>query len=213
MIEEYTLPTRLVKHGKVVVREAPSEPELMDVAGVGTLEAFNTDWLRSLVKTLNVPFMKEKTLRYPGHIELMRVLRDTGFFSEDLVKVGRGPGGQDVQIRPRDLTAKLMFPKWTYGPGEEDLTVMRVIGEARGKRMQWDLLDFYDKASQATSMSRTTAFPCAIVARMIASGKWRKPGVFTPEFLGPEAGVLEHVLAEHERRGVRYVSRTEETKV
>jgi saccharopine dehydrogenase-like NADP-dependent oxidoreductase len=203
VIEEYTRPTRLVEHGKVVVREALSEPELMDFAGVGTLEAFNTDGLRSLVKTLvgKVPFMKEKTLRYPGHIELMRVLRETGYFGEEPVKVG------GVEVRPRDLTAKLMFPKWTYGPGEEDLTVMRVIGEGGGKRMQWDLLDFYDRATQATSMARTTAFPCAIVARMIASGKWRKPGVFTPEFLGPEPGVLEHVLAEHERRGVRYITR------
>jgi len=203
VIEEYTRPTRLVEHGKVVVREALSEPELMDFAGVGTLEAFNTDGLRSLVKTLvgKVPFMKEKTLRYPGHIELMRVLRETGYFGEEPVKVG------GVEIRPRDLTAKLMFPKWTYGPGEEDLTVMRVIGEGGGKRMQWDLLDFYDRATQATSMARTTAFPCAIVARMVASGKWKKPGVFTPEFLGPESGVLEHVLAEHEKRGVRYIIR------
>jgi saccharopine dehydrogenase-like NADP-dependent oxidoreductase len=209
VIEEYTRPTRLVEHGNVVVREALSEPELMDFAGVGTLEAFNTDGLRSLVRTLKVPFMKEKTLRYPGHIELMRVLRETGFFSEEPVKVG------GVEIRPRELTAKLMFPKWTYGPGEEDLTVMRVIGEGllNGKRtrMVWDLLDFYDKPSASTSMARTTAFPCAIVARLIARGKYRKSGVFTPEFLGPEAGVLEYVLAEHERRGVRYVFRTEST--
>ena len=50
----------------------------MNFAGVGTLEAFNTDGLRSLTTSLKVPFMKEKTLRYPGHIELMRVLRETG---------------------------------------------------------------------------------------------------------------------------------------
>lgn len=203
VIEEYTRPTRLVEHGREVVREALSEPELMDFAGVGTLEAFNTDGLRSLVRTLGgqIPFMKEKTLRYPGHIELMRVLRDTGFFGEEPVKVG------GVEVKPRDLTAKLMFPKWTYEPGEEDLTVMRVIGRGEdGRELRWDLFDLYDKATQATSMARTTAFPCAIVARMIASGQWRKPGVFTPEFLGPEAGVLEHILAEHENRGVRYVN-------
>ncbi len=204
VIEEYTRPTRLVEHGNVVVREALSEPELMNFDGAGTLEAFNTDGLRSLVKTLKVPFMKEKTLRYPGHIELMRVLRETGFFGEEPVEVG------GVRVRPRDLTAKLMFPKWTYEPGEEDLTVMRVLGDGvlNGKRtrLRWDLFDLYDKATQATSMARTTAFPCAIVARMIVSGKWRKPGVFTPEFLGPEAGVLEHVLSEHEKRGVTYTA-------
>jgi len=83
VIEEYTRPARYVENGRVVTREALSEPELMDFAGVGTLEAFNTDGLRSLAFTLKVPFMKEKTLRYPGHVELMRVLRDTGFFSKD----------------------------------------------------------------------------------------------------------------------------------
>ena len=83
VIEEYTRPARLVENGRIVVREALSEPELMHFPGVGTLEAFNTDGLRSLADTLAVPFMKEKTLRYPGHVELMRVLRETGFFSKE----------------------------------------------------------------------------------------------------------------------------------
>jgi saccharopine dehydrogenase-like NADP-dependent oxidoreductase len=202
VIEEYTRPSRLVEHGKVVVRQAMSEPELMDFPGVGTLEAFNTDGLRSLVKTLRVPFMKEKTLRYPGHIELMRVLRDTGYFSEEPIRVG----GADV--RPRDVTAKLLFPKWTYEPGEEDMTVMRVLGNGtkddRRQRLQWDLFDVYHRDSQSTSMARTTAFPCVIVARLIAAGKLKGPGVFTPELLATEPGLVEHVLAEHRRRGVEY---------
>lgn len=207
VIEEYTRPSRLVEYGKVVVREALSEPELMNFPGAGTLEAFNTDGLRSLVKTLKVPFMKEKTLRYPGHIELMRVLRETGYFSEEPVKVG------GVEVRPRDLTAKLMFPKWTYEPGEEDLTVMRVLGDGvrngKRQRMIWDLFDLYHRESQSTSMARTTAFPCVIMARMIAAGKLRKPGVFTPELLATEPGLVDHVLAEHATRGVKYVGRTE----
>ena len=50
-------------HGGVVVKEALSEPEWMDFPGIGTLEAFKPDGLRSLIHTLDVPFMKEKTLR------------------------------------------------------------------------------------------------------------------------------------------------------
>ena len=49
VIEEYTRPARIVEHGEVVVREALSEPELVDFPGVGTLEGFNTDGLRSLI--------------------------------------------------------------------------------------------------------------------------------------------------------------------
>ncbi|MBX3403880.1 MAG: saccharopine dehydrogenase NADP-binding domain-containing protein [Phycisphaeraceae bacterium] len=209
VVEEYTRPTRLVEHGKVVVRPALSEPELMEFDGVGTLEAFNTDGLRSLAATHlgRVPMMKEKTLRYPGHIELMRVLRETGLFNEEPVEIATAEGGL-ARIRPRDLMAKLLFPMWTYGPGEEDLTVMRVIGEGtkNGKpvRMQWDLFDRFDRETRCTSMARTTAFPCTIIARMLARGELSKPGVIVPELLGSNAKIVEHVLAEHAARGVEY---------
>ncbi len=212
VIEEYTRPTRLVERNDVVTRPALSEPELLDFDGVGTLEAFNTDGLRSLAVTHlgRVPNMKEKTLRYPGHIALMRAMRETGLFDEQPITL---PGGQ--RVVPREVTASLMFPKWTYQPGEEDLTVMRVIATGHGPRgagggparLQWDLLDFYDRATGCTSMSRTTALPCAIVARMLASGAFKRPGVNAPERVaeGPEgAARVSHILTELGRRGVVY---------
>ncbi len=200
VIEEYTRPSRIVEHGREVVREALSEPELLDFPGIGTLEAFNTDGLRSLVKTIDAPFMKEKTLRYPGHIALMRAFRETGLFSKEPVSVG------GVTVRALDVTAALMFPKWTFGPGEADLTVMRVSVEGRrgGRRVRyaWDLLDRYDPATGFRSMSRTTAFPATIVARLLAAGAFRQPGVHPPERLGREQGLLEGVIAGLAERGV-----------
>ncbi len=74
VIEEYTRPARLVENGKIVIREALSEVESIDLPGVGNLEAFNTDGLRSLIRTMDVPSMKEKTLRYPGHVQIMQEL-------------------------------------------------------------------------------------------------------------------------------------------
>jgi saccharopine dehydrogenase-like NADP-dependent oxidoreductase len=204
VIEEYVRPSRVVEEGRIVVKEALSEPELMDLPGIGTVEAFNTDGLRSLAYRLKVPFMREKTLRYPGHIALMRVLRELGLFSTDPVEVA----GQ--RVRPRDLTARLLFPKWTYDEGEEDLTVKRVRIEGRrdGKRVRytWDLLDRYDPATNLRSMSRTTAFPAAIVTRMLARGEYREPGVHPPEDLGAIPGVLDTTLAELAVRGVRYTT-------
>ncbi len=207
VIEEYTRPTRLVEYGREVVRPALSEPELMDFDGVGTLEAFNTDGLRSLVRTLKVPFMKEKTLRYPGHIALMRAMRETGLFGSEPVAV-RGPDGKTVSVRPLDLTSTLMFPKWTYEPGEEDLTVMRVQADGRVKgskapcRLRWDLFDLYDRASQSTSMARTTALPCTIIARMLAAGQIRRKGVIFPEQLATQAGLVRHVLGALANKGI-----------
>jgi saccharopine dehydrogenase-like NADP-dependent oxidoreductase len=202
VIEQYVRPSRIVENGKLVVKEALSEVEHLDFPGVGTLEAFNTDGLRSLASTLGVPNMKEKTMRYPGHVAMMKLLRETGFFSKGPVDIG------GARVRPLDLTAKLLFPKWTYDEGEADLTVMRVVamGMKQGKRtrMTWDLLDRYDPATGYRSMSRATGFPATIVAAKIARGEIAKPGVHTPEALGAREGFLAKVLAELERRGVKY---------
>ena len=201
VIEEYTRPARLREHGEVVVRPALSEPELMDFPQVGTLEAFNTDGLRSLLDTVDIPSMKEKTLRYPGHIELMRAMRETGLFGTEEIEV-RG-----VRVRPLDVTSKLMFPKWTYQPGEEEFTVLRVIVEGvkngTPARQVFDLYDETDRTTGTSSMARTTAFPCTIVARMLADGTIREHGVLPPERFAAQAGVYERIVAELGRRGVK----------
>lgn len=202
VIEEYTRPARLVEHGRVVVREALSQPELIALPGVGTVEAFNTDGLRTLIHTLNVPFMRERTLRWPGHIELMRVFRDLGLFSSEPLEVG------GVKVRPVDVTAALLFPRWTYDEGEIDLTVMRV--EASGVKdgvpttYRWDMFDRHDAATGTRSMSRTTAFPAALVARNIAAGRFPLgPGVHPPEVPARHPGFLEEILDGLRARGVR----------
>ena len=201
VLEEYTRPARVVEHGRVVIREPLSEPELLDFPGVGTLEAFNTDGLRSLASTLPAPFMKEKTLRWPGHAELMRVLKDSGFFSLDPIEVA----GQ--KVRPRDVTAALLFPKWTFEEGEADLTVMRVrvegMQDGRHTTYAWDFVDRYDERTALRSMSRSTGYVATSVARLVLAATFRRPGVHPPETLGATPGLLDRVLADLAARGVR----------
>ena len=202
VIEEYLRPARIVEHGEVVMKEALSEPVLIDFAEVGTLEAFNTDGLRSLTETLDVPHMLEQTMRYPGHRELVWALRETGLLSEEPVEVN------GASVSPRDVTCRVLFPKWTYEPGEADLTVMRVegVGDHDGvpTRLTWDLYDELDPATNWTSMARTTAFPATIMARMIESGIVSTPGVHPPENLAGDDRVLDTLLAGLAARGVRY---------
>src|SRR5207244_3412258 len=97
VVEEYTRPARMVENGQQVTRPALSETELIDFEPVGTLEAFNTDGLRSLLTTIDAPNMKEKTLRWPGHAELMRVLRETGYFDKREITLRDGQ-----RVRPLD---------------------------------------------------------------------------------------------------------------
>ena len=202
VIEEYIRPARLIEYGKIVEKPALSDLELVNLPQIGTLEAFNTDGLRSLLYTVKVPFMKEKTLRYPGYAEKMRMFRETGFFSDIPIEVG------GLKVKPVNFTAELLFPKWKLKEGEEELTVMRVIvqGKKGGKKLCYcyDLLDYYDKSTKATSMSRTTGFPCAIMARLIAQGEYLHQGVSPPEYIGRKHKLYQKVMKELERRKVFY---------
>lgn len=202
VIDEYLRPSRMVEHGKVVVKPALSDLELIDLPGVGTLEAFNTDGLRSLAYTMDIPFMKEKTLRFPGHVDRMRMLRETGFFSYEPINV------KGMSIRPIDVTANLLFPAWKLKEGEREFTVMRieVEGKKDGKRLlyTYDLLDYFDDKTKTTSMARATGFPCAVMARQIAEGKYDRKGICPPEFVGQNHGVFKTVMEELKKRGVVY---------
>ena len=202
VIEEYVRPARLMEGGKITEKAALSDLELVDLPKIGTLEAFNTDGLRSLLYTLDIPKMKEKTLRYPGYAEKMRMLRETGFFDENPIDI------EGIKIKPLELTSKLLFPKWQLREGEDELTVMRVMvqGKKEGKRLRYiyDLLDYYDKEEKATSMSRATGFPCAIVARLIAEGDYTRKGVSPPEYLGKQHEVYNKILKELAKRNIVY---------
>jgi len=202
VIEEYTRPARYVENGRLIVRPALSDPELISFAGVGTLEAFNTDGLRSLAKTISCPNMKEKTLRYPGHIEKMAVLRETGFFSAEPVEIN------GTLIRPIDFTSRLLFPKWKLKEGEVDITVMKVVVEGRkdGKQLRytWDLLDKYDPVTRIHSMARTTGYTATVALRMIADGLYTHKGITVPEFIGRKPDCVDYMLEGLKNRGVIY---------
>lgn len=202
VIEEYIRPARYVEDGHLKIREALSDAELIQFKSAGTLEAWNSDGLRTLIKTMDIPNMIEKTLRFPGNIEYIKVLRDSGFFSYEPVDVN----GQ--QVRPVDMTAKLLFPKWKLGPGEGDFTVMRVEveGTENGQPASYtyDLHDEYDPATDTISMARTTGYTCTAAANLIATGQFERAGVNPPEFLGESEANFKFILEHLEQRQVNY---------
>lgn len=202
VIEEYTRIARYVKNGAIVEMPALSEPEFLNFENIGTLEAFNSDGLRSLLFTIDAPDMKEKTLRYPGHIELMRVLRETGFFSQEKITVN------NIEISPMDVTAKLLFPKWKLGEGEADLTIMKVetigIKDDKPAGYSYLLYDEYDPASGVHSMARTTGYSATAALRMLANGLYTRKGVIVPEYIGQQPECVHFLLEELQKRGVVY---------
>ncbi len=203
VIEEYVRPARYVQNGEVIIKEALSDPQLVTFDGIGTLESWNSDGLRSLIKTMpNIPNMIEKTLRYPGCIEYLKVLRESGFFSYEEVEVN------GIKVRPVDVTAKLLFPKWKLKPGEEEFTVMRIRlkGEENGKTKsyQYDLLDRTDNTTGTLSMARTTGYTCTAAVNLVLKNKFSKKGICPPEYLGEDEHCFNFTLDHLQQRGVVY---------
>ncbi len=208
VIEEYIRPARYVENGQMVTRPALSDPELLNFPGIGTLEAFNSDGLRTLAQTIDAPNMKEKTLRYPGHIDKMKLFRETGFFSKEEIEIN------GTKIRPIDFTSKLLFPKWKLDEGEVDITVMQVIieGEKEGRKLRYtyDLLDRYDDVTGVHSMARTTGYTATMAVRMIAAGLYSEVGISAPEFIGRQPESVEFILDGLKKRGIIYRETLEE---
>ncbi len=187
-----------------MTRPALSEPELVDLDPVGTLEAFNTDGLRSLLVTMpDVPFMVEKTLRYPGHIEHVRALRESGFLSAEPVMVN------GVSVRPIDVTAALLFAEWRLEAGEAEFTIMDVVVDAADGRHVYTLYDTTDAASGFSSMARTTGYTATAAARLVLDGAFSRKGICPPEYVGMEPGCFERILADLAERGVKVEHRAE----
>ena len=198
VIEEYIRPARYVQNSSLIIKEALSDTELVNFEDIGTLESWNSDGLRTLIKTMpHVPNMIEKTLRYPGCVEYLKVLRESGFFSYDEIDVN------GHKIRPIDMTAKLLFPKWKMKEGDKDFTVMRIIikGFENDKQVQYQY-NLLDKFKDDTiSMARTTGFTCTAVANLVINQKYNQIGISPPEFLGNHFKEIKDYL---EKRGVKY---------
>ncbi len=209
VVEEYLRPARLMEGGRVVVKPALSEPEFVEIPGVGTLEAFNTDGLRSLLSTMShVPDMREKTLRWPGHRELALALRESGFLSEEPISA-TDAHGQPVQIIPREATSRMLFREWKLEPEDREFTAMRVTVRGADKvtgaprEARWQLLDRGDPATGTSSMARTTGYTCTAAAELMLSRFFLAPGVHPPERLGAVPEALDRVLAYLAAREVR----------
>lgn len=195
-LDYYTTPSWVLREGRPERVDALSELEHVEFPGpVGTLEAFHTGggistmpWAyRGKVRT-----MEYKTLRYPGHVAIMRPIREMGLLALDPVLV-RG-----VAVVPRDAFIAAVSPQLTK-PNGRDLVALRVEVTGRdGRQVAWQLLDYYDQATGISAMMRTTGFSLAITGVMQVDGRVSSAGVYTPD----EAVPFQAYVGELEQRGV-----------
>lgn len=204
VLEEYTRPARFKENGKIITKPAMSDPKLYRFKQIGDLEGFNTDGLRSLLTTMqHIPNMKEKTLRFPGHIDLIQALKSTGFFSNKPLDVN----GEDVV--PMDVTSRILIDDWRLKPNEPEFTVMRIIisGIENGnpKEIVYDLYDEYDPITKQWSMARTTGYTATAAVNLIASGNFKRNGVFPLELVGSNKNHYQQIMEYLKERNITYI--------
>ncbi len=206
VIEEYTRPARYVENGHLVVKEALSDCEFVNFEGVGTLESFNSDGLRSILFTMpHIKNMKEKTLRYPDHIEYIKVLKESGFFSEDTININ------GINISPLEFTSKILFNEWKLEDNESEITVMRITIKGTNKKGEqrtivYNLHDEYCTKSKTSSMARTTGYTATATANMFLDGLFKDKGIFPPELVGKHETCFYYILDYLKNRNVIYTT-------
>lgn len=199
VLEEYTRPARYVENGHIVTKLALSDAELIDFEKAGTLESFNTDGLRSILFTMDhIPNMKEKTLRYPGHIGLMKGLIKAGFLKHEPVNF------KGQEISPMEFTSALLFDQWKLGETEEEFTLMQINISDGERTVRYELYDEYDAVTQTSSMSRTTGYTCTAALNMLINGKFTGKGVFPPELVGKDEACFNYIMDYLEARNIHY---------
>jgi lysine 6-dehydrogenase len=209
LINEYVEPARIPRKGKLTTLEPLTEPEDFHLAGFAPLVAFHTSGGTStLPETFEgkVGECFEKTLRYPGHYDLLCELKELGLFSSEKMKIGK------AEIAPRGLLSKIFEGKFA-GKGP-DVCIMRLEahesvrtagvrgflgGRLRGRVASFTMVDHYDPKTDMSAMMRTTAFPASIVVQMLASGAIDKRGGVLQERDVPADIFLE----EMRRRGIK----------
>ncbi|HOK23227.1 MAG TPA: saccharopine dehydrogenase C-terminal domain-containing protein [Candidatus Hydrothermia bacterium] len=188
LIEEYIRPSRILRDGKVVKVPALSGVEKEYFSGIGELESFYTDGLRSLIKTIpDVPSIEERTLRYPGHAEIFRVLRDIELLNKSC------PIYQTFQ--------KWLFDKLSRG-SEEDIAVLRVEFETINGPKGFELIHQYNFKRKRMAMTELTGIPPAIIADMLIKGKININGVYPLELLAQDEEFSNYFMSKLGQFGI-----------
>jgi saccharopine dehydrogenase-like NADP-dependent oxidoreductase len=209
LIEEYVRDARLIESGSLTKKPALSDLERIYIPEIGELEAFLTDGLRTMLKTLKgVEFMAEKTLRWPGHAEKIELLRTLGYFSKEPISNSEG-------ITPAHVTARLFREK--LKGDSKDLVIL--IVQAKGRRspsnmeIEYRMIDRYDEATGLTALARTTAFSATGIVKLIAEGSIPGPGVLPPEVIGMDENLFALMAEWLSWRGIRIVERVTESRM
>jgi len=186
VVEEYTRPARIMKNGKIITKPALTDIEKKVYQNTGIFEGFNTDGLRSILFTMkHIPNMVEKTLRFPGHAELISKELESG------------------KIDPSDKNnLQKLFKIWRLLPNELEFTVLDVIIETEIKTHNYFLFDETNLKENTSSMARTTGYTASATIDLLDQDIFVEKGVFPPELVGSKSKVIDYLVNHLNERGI-----------
>uniref|UniRef100_A0A7C6A962 Saccharopine dehydrogenase family protein n=1 Tax=candidate division WOR-3 bacterium TaxID=2052148 RepID=A0A7C6A962_UNCW3 len=200
LIEEYLRPVRLRRNSRIVKVAALSGVEIINLKGIGKLECFYTDGLRTLLRTCpEGKNMEEKTIRYIGHSNLFKILIDCGFFSDQPIEVAQ------VKIKPKEFTLAVLKPQLSQGDtrakrSEKDITILMVEVLGKSGRRKYTCIEHYDEKNKITAMARMTGYTCSIITQCIKD--YLNYGIIPPEYLGMDKKLNSFIKQGLKARGI-----------
>jgi saccharopine dehydrogenase-like NADP-dependent oxidoreductase len=152
----------------------------------------------------HITYMKEKTLRYPGHTDIVRAMKKSGFFSKKKIEVDGN------MVSPFDVTSKILFNEWNLCEDEEEITVMRITlkginRNGREEEVVCNLFDEYNQDTKTSSMARTTGYTAAAAASMFLEGLFTEKGIFPPELIGKYEACYNFIMNYLKERDIHYI--------
>ena len=193
LINEYVEDAIILDHG--IIKTVPSLTQYESISfpkPFGNLEAFLTSGGCSTLPYTykdKIDYLDYKTIRYPGHLDMIKPLFDLGFGSTEPVSI------DDTLVSPREMLIKLLHK--TLPSDGEDVVLLKVIGEqkteAKTKIISFEMIDYFDSETNLSSMMRTTGFPVSVTADLIARKEISSFGVFTPEEIIPVSLFLDEL--------------------
>jgi saccharopine dehydrogenase-like NADP-dependent oxidoreductase len=198
VIEEYTRPARAKINGEIITKEALSDIRRFEVEGIGELEAFLTDGLRTLLnsdeKIKNIPNLGEYTIRYPGHADLIKKLIHEGAFSDKIVEYN------NKKMTMKEKTCLDLFSQWEL-KDEDEFTFMIILGKTEnGREISYTIYD--ERRDGWSSMSRTTGLTACAFTELLINNKIAKKGIQCPEVIGQNEKNYNFVLDYLTEKGI-----------
>ncbi|MGE5235169.1 MAG: saccharopine dehydrogenase family protein [Acidobacteriota bacterium] len=183
VLREYMVRLQVKKGGQVIEVDAGSDRESFRFCHFGRdeeLECAVTPGMPSFIHSRpQLREFAEKTVRWPGHWQGVRTLKECGLLDLEPVEVN------GTSVVPREFLLALITPRLRALPGDTDVCVMynTLLGTRAGQRVtiEYFMWDEADTAHGLSSMMRATGFPVAIAVRMVAAGRIAAKGIVPPE--------------------------------